>query len=235
MTVFQGNPNVLPHRRKSVAEKVSAPAGDKEGEGKGWKDAPSPKERAAARKAEAEASKAEPKLIGVIFSEETAPLDLEPVKAKGKAKAKAEPKAKADPLEKQYADELAKNKKAQAKKPKAKPADDQPTDKKPKAKAKAEPKAKPKAKAKAEPKAKKPAKAKAPVDPKPEKVKAPKRSKGRRPPPEPVDGKVTKILLRLTAKDARDIDAHRGELTRPGYIHHLMRVGIASKGRRATD
>jgi hypothetical protein len=229
MTVFQGNPNVLPHRRKSVAEKVPAPAGEIEGEGKGWKDAPSPKERAAARKAEAEASKAAP----AVFSEETAPLDLEPVKTKAKVKA---PKAeKIDALAKKFADDLTKNKKAQAKKPKAKPADDQPTDKKPKAKAKAEPKAKPKAKAKAEPKAKKPAKAKAPVDPKAEKPKAPKRSKGRRPPPEPVEGKVTKILLRLTARDVRDIDLHRGELTRPGYIHHLMRVGIASKGRRATD
>lgn len=122
---------------------------------------------------------------------------------------------------------------------KAKPADPQPADEKPKAKAKAAPKPKPKAKAK--PKASKPKaepKAKAlKVEPeaKPEKVKAPRRSKGRRPPPAPVEGKVTKILLRLTARDVIDVDLHRGELTRPGYIHHVMRVGIASKGRRATD
>lgn len=120
-------------------------------------------------------------------------------------------------------------------KAKVKPADDQPTDKKPKAKAKAEPKAKPKAKAKAEPKAKKAVKAIVPVEVKPEEVKAPKRSKGRRAPPEPVDGKVTKILLRLTTQDVRDIDANRGALTRPAFIHHLARIGVHSKGRRITD
>ncbi len=148
------------------------------------------------------------KAAPVIFKEEPAPVDAEPVPApKAKAKAKA----------------------------KAKPADDQPTDKKPKAKAKAEPKAKPKAKAKAEPKAKKAEKAKAPVEVKPEKVKAPKRSKGRRPPPLPVEGKVTKILLRLTAQDVHDIDTHRGDLTRPAFIHHLARTGVHSKGRRITD
>ena len=122
---------------------------------------------------------------------------------------------------------------------KAKPAEDQPTEENPKAKAKAAPKAAPNAKAKASnPKTKAAPKAKA-VKPEPvakeEKPKAPRRSKGRRPPPAPVEGKVTKILLRLTARDVIDVDLHRGELTRPGYIHHLMRVGIASKGRRATD